>query len=129
MSKFRWLPGLPSLGPRYDLWMIDYSAQPRPNGNNDLMFLVIDDGEGAELLANRTGGPKRLDGRWLGRFDHDKTSVELGSRTGLIKYWAVLEDDDEEIETREPPESMLGQLPECDITATQFEHLCEELDS
>jgi hypothetical protein len=129
MSKLSWIPGLPSGGPAYDLWMLDYSDQPRPNGSNDLMFLVVDNGEEAELLANRTGGPARLDGRWLGRFDHEKTSVELGSRTGLIKYWAVLEDDDAEIETRAPPKSMLGQLPECDITATEFEHLCEELDS
>ena len=127
MSKLSWLPGLPSRGPTYDLWMLDYSDQPRPNGSNDLMFLVVDDGKDAELLANRTGGPARLDGRWLGRFDHEKTSVELGSRTGLIKYWAVLEDDDAEFETRAPPKSMLGVLPQRDPTATQLEHRYEEL--
>lgn len=127
MSRFSWIPGLPSLGTTYDLWMIDYGAARPPGGDHDLMFLVVDDGDEAELLANRTGGPTRLDGRWLGRVDHEKTSVELGGRTGLIKCWVVLEGDEERTETREPPESMLGQLPECDITATQLEHRCEEL--
>lgn len=127
MRRFSWLPGLPSLGPTYDLWMIDYGVARPPDDVHDLMFLVADDGDWAELLANRTGKTVRLDGRWLGRVDHEKTHMKIGSRTALIKCWVVLEDDEEGTETRAVPESMLGVLPQRDPTATQLEHRWEEL--
>ena len=127
MSRISWIPGLPSLGPKYDFWMIDYGAARPPDGDHDLMFLVVDDGDEAELLANRTGKAVRLDGRWLGRVDHEKVHMKPGSRRVPIKCWVVLEDDEEGTETREPPESMLGRLPPRDPTATQLEHRYEEL--
>ena len=127
MSKFSWVPGLPSLGPTYDMWAVDYGGERRRDGDHDLLFLVVDDGDEVELLANRTGETVRLDGRWLGRRDHEKTKVEFGSRSGLVKYWGVLNDDDDEIETREPPEAMLGTLPPRDPTPTQLKHRYEEL--
>ena len=127
MSRFSWIPGLPSLGPTYDLWMIDYGAARPPSGDHDLIFLVVDDGDEAELLANRTGGPTRLDGRWLGRVDHEKVHMKLGSRRVPIKCWIVLEGDGQGTRARAVPESMLGQLPPRDPTATQIEHRYEEL--
>ena len=127
MSKLSWLPGLPSLGPTYDLWMIDYGVARPPDGDHDLMFLVVDDGDEAELLANRTGGPTRLDGYWLGRVDHEKVYTTLGSRRALIKCWIVLEGDGQGTGGREVPESMHGVLPERDPTGTQLEHRYEEL--
>jgi len=126
MSRFSWVPGLPSLGPTYDMWAVDYGGERRRDGDHDLLFLVVDDGDEVELLANRTGETVRLDGRWLARRDLEKT-VEFVNREGLMKYWAVVDSDDDTLDTREPPENMLGLLPPRDPTPTQLKHRCEEL--
>lgn len=112
MARWSWVPGLPTLGPRFDLWAIDLSEEQRPLDNADLLVCVADDGDsGVYLAANRVGRPVSLADARLCRRDHDKKHTQIGGRRLLIKHWRAVVDGAPDC--REPPAALQGPLAPC----------------
>jgi len=115
MAQWSWIPGLPSLGPTYDLWAVDPHPQKKSLDEYMLLFLVVDDGDSAVVLRNRAGRQISLEDRVFLRQNHKKEYIEIGSRRLLVKRWRLrlIEEVDsvESKDTRHPPEDVRRKLP------------------
>jgi hypothetical protein len=127
MGDFSWWPGLPSLGPKYDMWAVDPTPETKPVREFLLLFLVVDNGESAQLLANRTGRDFPLEDYVFIRHEHEKEYMTIGKRRLLLKRWSLKSKKDVEEDTgdkiRTPPSDICGILPPREFTPADINQL------